>query len=94
MRLIGTDLAVKDLEELRLHVEADNSRAAKDTILRILSTVKRLPKHPRLGRPGRVEGTRELVVPTVPYLVAYQLHGETITLLRVLHASRQWPTQL
>ena len=94
MRLIWTDLAVKDLEELRLYVEADNPQAARATALRILSTVKRLTKHPRLGRPGRVEGTRELVVPASPYLVAYRLHADTITLLRVLHASRQWPTQL
>ncbi len=94
MRLIWTDLAVEDLEELRRYVEADNPRAARDTVLRILSSVKRLLKHPRLGRPGRVEGTRELVIPTLPYLVAYRLHGETLTLLRVLHTSRQWPTQL
>ena len=94
MRLIWTDLAVKDLEELRVYVEVDNPRAARATVLRILSTLKRLPKHPRLGRPGRVEGSRELVVPALSYLVAYRLHGEDITVLRVLHTSRQWPTRL
>ncbi len=44
-----------------------------------------------LGRPGRVKGTRELVVTRTPYIVAYRLKRQSIQILRVLHGARLWP---
>ncbi len=48
-----------------------------------------LPNNPYAGRPGRVEGTRELVVHE-SYLVAYEI-ADTINILTVRHAARLWP---
>jgi toxin ParE1/3/4 len=45
---------------------------------------------PRSGRPGRVVGTRELVITRAPYIVAYRIIGDTVGILRVLHCSWQW----
>jgi toxin ParE1/3/4 len=44
------------------------------------------PNHPRMGRLGRLSGTRELVISKTPYVVPYRVQGETIELLRVIHS--------
>jgi toxin ParE1/3/4 len=46
---------------------------------------------PGLGRPGRVEGTRELVVANTPYLVSYRVRNNVVEILRVFHGARKWP---
>ncbi len=53
-----------------------------------------LAKYPEIGRPGRVRGTRELVVAGTPYIAAYRIMGEVVTVLRVLHGARRWPRKL
>jgi toxin ParE1/3/4 len=55
--------------------------------------VGRLAEMPRLGRTGRVEGTRELVIPDTPFLAVYELEGdqESVVILRILHSARRWP---
>ncbi|HET6521471.1 MAG TPA: type II toxin-antitoxin system RelE/ParE family toxin, partial [Geminicoccaceae bacterium] len=52
-----------------------------------------LAQHPESGRPGRVPGTRELVVSGTPYIVPYRVQGNTVQILRVLHGARKWPTR-
>ena len=47
-------------------------------------------RHPQLGRPGRVESTRELVVHR-NYILVYDVAGDVVRVLHVLHATRQWP---
>jgi len=47
--------------------------------------------HPYLGRPGRVTGTRELVVTSTPFIVAYQVVDDRIEILAVFHGARIWP---
>jgi len=44
-----------------------------------------------MGRPGRVPSTRELVIPSTPYLVPYWVRDDCIEVLRVFHAARRWP---
>lgn len=46
---------------------------------------------PGMGRPGRVAGTRELVVPGTPVILAYRAHAGRVEVLRILHAKQQWP---
>jgi plasmid stabilization system protein ParE len=46
---------------------------------------------PYIGRSGRIDGTRELVVSGTPYVVAYTVSGEKVTVLAVLHGARRWP---
>jgi toxin ParE1/3/4 len=50
-----------------------------------------LIQHPNFGRPGRVEGTRELVIAGLPFIVPYEVTGSEIRILAILHASRKWP---
>jgi toxin ParE1/3/4 len=69
----------------------DNSVAAERAYDAITDSVSRLATFPEMGRRGRVEGTRELVIPSQPYIVAYHIRGQTIHILAVLHDARKWP---
>jgi len=87
--------AIADLVALRAHIAQDNPAAAQRVALHIIRNVETLLQdHPEMGRPGRVPGTRELVIPRTPYIVPYQLVGNTIQVLRVFHSARRWPESL
>jgi toxin ParE1/3/4 len=83
--------ARQDLRHLRAYIAEDNPQAAASVARSILQAVERLPENPAIGRPGRVMGTRELVVAGTPYLVPYRVMGDVIVILRVLHGAQQWP---
>ena len=84
--------ALADLEEIFEFVASDNPAAAVRLAFAISAQAERLRLSPRLGRMGRVPGTREFVVPRLPYVVAYQLRGRRVEILAVVHTSRLWPT--
>jgi len=90
VKLRWTDSAVQDLQAARDYLEAENPKAAWDAIDRIMSAVERLAQFPQMGRPGRVDRSRELVVTGTPFLVAYRLKGESVQILAVLQGARKW----
>ena len=56
--------------------------------------VDMLMQHPKMGRPGRMKGTRELVISRTPFIVVYRLEGtQRIEVIRLLHGSQQWPPE-
>jgi toxin ParE1/3/4 len=69
----------------------DNPGAAVETVLKIVRQVGMLAEHPGMGRPGRIEDTRELVVTGLPYVVPYIHERDMVTVLRVLHGAMKWP---
>ena len=91
MEIIWRRRALEDLETARAYIARDNPGASRRVLDLILSAVSRLPKTPDIGRPGRVTGTRELVIPRTPYLVAYTVLGDQLHILDVLHGAQEWP---
>jgi len=83
--------AERDLEEVEKYIAQDNPKAAVDMVVKIILAVERLEHFPGIGRAGRVEGTKELVIDGTPYIVPYRKKGERIEILRVYHSSRLWP---
>jgi addiction module RelE/StbE family toxin len=81
MEIVWRPSALDDLEQGRHYIAEHNPRAAERLWARILNAVERLAARPGLGRPGRVEGTRELVVPRTPYIVAYTVIGDQVMIL-------------
>jgi plasmid stabilization system protein ParE len=83
--------ALLDIDEIGEFIAQDSPTAARQTIAQIVQQVGLLTGQPALGRPGRVPGTRELIIPTLPFIVPYRVRGGAIEILRVMHSARQWP---
>jgi toxin ParE1/3/4 len=88
-----TELAEKDKEGYIDYIAQDNLLAAVNVGDEIERQVEMLLQHPKLGRVGRVKGTRELVIVGTPYIVAYRIKGDIIHILRVLHGAMDWKKQ-
>jgi toxin ParE1/3/4 len=73
------------------YIAQDNHEAAAETVSAIVQAVEILKRFPALGRPGRISGTRELVVSGTPYIVPHRVRGDVVQLIRVFHAARKWP---
>lgn len=86
--------ATRSLRQIHARVAAENPPAARRVVKCIRQTVDRLADFPASGRPGQVEGTRELVVPGLPYLVVYRVRANTVEILRVFHTAMNWPEQM
>jgi toxin ParE1/3/4 len=92
MTPIWSPEAIADLAALRAYIEQDDPSAGQRVALHIIHNVETLLLNSlEMGRPGRVPGTRELVIPRTPYIVPYRLAGNTIQILRVYHGARRWP---
>ena len=91
MQLKWLRTALRNLDEEATFIAADDPKAAQLVVGRILEAVAVLVEQPGIGRPGRVPGTRELVVAKTRYLVPYHVTGKTVEVLRVFHTSRRTP---
>jgi toxin ParE1/3/4 len=84
--------AIDDLAALRAYIEQDDPPAAQRVELRSIEDVETLlPNNPEMRRPGRVLGTRELVIPRTPFIVPYRLVGNTLQIPRIYHGARRLP---
>ncbi len=88
--IFWTESALQDLDDIGSFIAADSPRMAEAIIRRIVETIAVLAYHPKIGRTGRVDNTRELVVTGTPYIAVYRLR-ERIEIVTIFHSSRQWP---
>jgi addiction module RelE/StbE family toxin len=93
MRIEWSAAASEDRDTIFDYIEADNPSAAIGGDDRIREQVGRLGSFPELGRPGRIDGTRELVIVHTPYIAAYRIVDDTVRILRILHGAQLWPTE-
>lgn len=91
MRLRWLRHALRNLDDEAAYIAADDAAAARRVVQRVLDAVAQLEQQPGIGRPGRVPGTRELVVAPTRYIVPYRVRGQAIEILRVFHTSRRLP---
>ena len=95
MKLTWSPEAIDDLISLRAHISVDNPAAGRRVALHILHCIEKLlSQNPQLGHPGRVPGTRELVIPKTPFVVPYRVRDTVVEILRVYHHARRWPKRL
>ena len=85
--------AQEDRVAILNHIEAESPAAASRLDDRIEAEVERLAQFPEIGRLGRIEGTRELVIIYTPYIAAYQVADDVVIILRILHGAQQWPDE-
>ena len=90
MALKWTKTALAKLVAIVEYIEKDNAERAKTFALEIQAKTNSLAEFPGIGRPGRVIGTRELVI--LPnYIIPDRMRGEVVEVLRVQHVTRSWP---
>jgi len=91
MRIRWTRKALRNLDAAVKYIAADSPGNARQVAQKIRDTIQLLSGQPGMGRPGRVSGTRELVISGLPFIVPYtEYHGE-IVILRIVHTSMKWP---
>jgi toxin ParE1/3/4 len=91
VRFRWTRHAVRQVDEIGAFIAQDDPQAADRVVGAVEAAVATIEKHPAIGRLGRTEGTRELVVVGTPYIVAYALREDRGVILSVRHSSREWP---
>lgn len=94
MKVAWTRGALSDLGSAFDFIAEERPTAAVKGIERIEKAVSAIARHPEIGRPGRIDGTRELVVPGTPFILPYRVTPKMVQLLGVIHASRRWPERL
>ncbi|MGO8955548.1 MAG: type II toxin-antitoxin system RelE/ParE family toxin [Rhodomicrobium sp.] len=90
MKVVWTPEAQEDRAGIWDYIAADNPRAAARMDTLFSAAAARLADRPKLGRPGKIAGTRELI-PHDNYRLVYEIEGETVWVLALVHTARQWP---
>jgi toxin ParE1/3/4 len=91
MKIVWSPQAIKHLVAIRDYIAEDSPESAAETALRILAAVDLLADQPNAGRPGRITGTRELVVAGTPYVIPYRVRAAGVELIAVFHGKQRWP---
>ena len=93
MQLVWSPRARQQRHAAIEYIANDDPRTALDVLDRIEHQTDMLLDHPELGRPGRKQGTRELVISRTPFVVVYRVRprAKRVELLTLLHGSQQWP---
>jgi addiction module RelE/StbE family toxin len=91
MRLRWTEEAAADLEHITDYLFENAPGRAAELVREIYNAPSALLTFPYRGRPGKKEGTREFVLPRLPYILVYQITGEVIYIARILHGAQKWP---
>jgi toxin ParE1/3/4 len=89
--IVWSPRAIEHLAHLREYIARDNPKAADRIASALLQAVERLAELPNVGRPGRVAGTRELVVPGTTYVIPYRARTDRLEVIAVFHARQKWP---
>lgn len=90
MKVIWTPEAETERREIGDYIALDNPRAAVRIDLLFETAILKLADFPRIGRPGTIYGTRELL-PHPSYVIAYEIRDDRIWITSVHHSARQWP---
>lgn len=95
MRLRWTPPARDHLAEIYDYIAQDNPAAARRVIGQVRKDADLLKDNPGMGRPGRVEGTRELIVSRYPYIIVYRPAApDEVHIAAVIHTARLWPDEI
>lgn len=94
MRVKWRPLAEQDMDDIVDFIVQDNPVAAIEVGDEIVRQVAALAEQPEIGRRGRIQGTRELVINRLSYVVPFRAVESVVEILRVYHTARQWPVLL
>ena len=90
MNILWSPESLQDLKTLIRFINEHHGDASVISKY-IFESVLLLSRTPHIGRPGRVAGTRELIITDTAYIIPYRVKGDNLQILRVYHSSRRWP---
>jgi toxin ParE1/3/4 len=92
MRIEWSVHAVSDLEAISDYIEHDRNLETANQVARMIyDIVQSLRTMPFRGRYGRIENTRELALPRLPYIVVYRAFEDRVLILNIVHGAQRWP---
>lgn len=91
MQLRWTEQAASDLEHITDYLFEHVPDRAAELVRAVYTAPAALLTFPYRGRPGKRDGTRELVLSPLPYVIVYTVRGDMIVIVRILHGAQQWP---
>ena len=94
MKVVWTKPALRDLNGARDYIAEESLGAAARVVDRIETALQGLRRYPAIGRPGRVEATRELVIAGTPFIAVYIVNAKRIEIVALIHGARRWPDAL
>ena len=94
MKLRWSKRALRRLAFIHDYIAKDSPEAAARVAAAIAEAAQQLERFPLSGRTGRLEGTRELVISGLPYILPYRIVDDVIQIASVIHTSRKWPEKL
>jgi addiction module RelE/StbE family toxin len=90
MRVVIKENAYRDLASIFSYIAKNNQTAGRAVVAWIVGAIEQLEFFPRMGRSQSVPGTRERVVPRLPYIIVYQIDEdrEELAVIAVFHAAQ------
>ncbi len=88
MRIRWTPAAAADLQHISDDLNQRHPRARQPTVRKLHTAIESLKKRPSRGRLGREEGTRELVLHPLPYVVLFRVKEQSVEVLRIYHGAQ------
>jgi toxin ParE1/3/4 len=85
MKVVWTEYALHTLEQVHGYIARENPKAASRVIAKLKRATRKLSQFPSFGRVGVREGTRELVIGNLPYIVVYRVRAPEVQIVRVFH---------
>lgn len=93
MQICWSPAAAEDLSRIFEYIRPDNPSAAERVVRSIYDSAGSLESFPYRGRVGRVDGTRELVLPSLPFVIVYRVFEDVLEVAAVLHGAQRWPPE-
>ena len=94
MKIVWSPRAIEHLIAVRAFIAKDSPNAAHAVAARIVASVEQLALYPNKGRPGRIPGTRELVIPDTPYILPYRVSHGHLEIIAIFHGRQRWHDSL
>ena len=91
MELRWTQEAAADLERIADYLFEHAPGHAERLVRSLYDAPPTLLMFPNRGRLGKKEGTRELVMSPLPYIVVYTVREDAVYVVRILQGAQQWP---
>ena len=93
MNISWSRTAAENLSRIFEYIRPDNPSAAEHVVRTIYDSAGSLESFPYRGRVGRVDGTRELVLPSLPFVIVYRVLEDAVEIATVIHGAQRWPPE-